>query len=269
MPLLTPIDPNDPPALSDDEALPPEDAPRGRRLERETEKMLERLTMLSTALTAEGKQSLLVVLQGRDGGGKDGTIRKVFGAINPQGMHLASFSAPSGAELRHDFLWRVHQVVPAYGQVGVFNRSHYEDVLVARVRGLVPPERWEPRFAQINDFERMLTENGTTVVKFFLQISRAEQKKRLLKRLARPEKRWKFAPSDLEDRELWDDYTEAYRDVLTRCSTPHAPWFVVPGDDKRIRDLLIAQVVVDTLERMNPQIPAADPRVLAMADRIV
>ena len=269
MPLLTPIDPTDPPSLSDEGAAPPPEAPHGSRLEHETDELLERLNFLAAALHAEGQRALLVVLQGRDGGGKDGTIRRVFGAINPQGMHLASFAAPAGAERRHDYLWRVHRAVPEFGQVGVFNRSHYEDVLVARVRGLAPRERWEPRFDQINDFERMLAENGTTILKFFLQISKAEQKKRLLKRLARPEKRWKFAPSDLEDRELWDDYTGAYRDVLTRCSTPYAPWYVVPADDKRVRDFLIAEVLVDTLERMAPRIPEADPRVLEMAARIV
>jgi PPK2 family polyphosphate:nucleotide phosphotransferase len=269
MTLLKPIDPSQRPRLSDDEAAPPSEVPGGKHVERETEELLERLEKLAAALQAEGKRSLLVVLQARDGGGKDGTIRKVFGAVNPQGMHLASFAAPAGEELRHDYLWRVHRATPEYGQVGVFNRSHYEDVLVVRVRKLAPRERWEKRYDQINDFERMLTENGTTILKFFLHISKDEQKSRLLKRLNRPEKRWKFAPSDLEDRKLWDEYTEAYQDALTRCSTPHAPWYVVPADEKPVRDYLVAQVVVDALEKMAPQIPEADPAVLAMADRIV
>ncbi|CAA9328458.1 MAG: Polyphosphate kinase 2 [uncultured Gemmatimonadetes bacterium] len=269
MTLLKPHDPAQRPKLGDEDAAAPPGLPGKRGREQEMEELLARLTELATALTAEGKRSLLVVLQGRDGGGKDGLIRKVFGAINPQGMHLASFAAPSGAELRHDYLWRVHQVVPEYGQVGVFNRSHYEEVLVARVRGLAPRERWEKRYDQINDFERMLTENGTTVVKFMLHISKGEQKKRLLKRLERPEKRWKFAPSDLEDRMLWDEYTEAYSDALTRCSTPHAPWYIVPADEKGVRDYLVAQVVVDVLAAMNPQIPEADPRVMELADKIV
>ena len=269
MPLLQPIDPDRLPRLSDDEAEPPADVPHGKHLERDTEELLERLEKLAAALQAEGRRSLLVVLQARDGGGKDGTIRKVFGAINPQGMHLASFAAPAGAEVKHDFLWRIHQAAPEFGQVGVFNRSHYEDVLVARVRKLVPSERWEQRFAQINDFERMLAENGTTILKFFLHISKPEQRDRLLRRLNRPEKRWKFAPSDLEDRLLWDEYTLAYQDVLTRCSTPHAPWYVVPADEKPVRDFLVAQVVVDALERMAPRIPEADPKVLELADKIM
>jgi PPK2 family polyphosphate:nucleotide phosphotransferase len=268
MPLLNPIDPNHPPALADEEATPPSAAPHGNGLERETDALLERLTQLSEALTAEGKRSLLVVLQARDGGGKDGTIRKVFGAVNPQGMHLASFAAPAGEERRHDYLWRVHRAAPEFGQVGVFNRSHYEDVLAVRVRRLALPEQWEKRFAQINDFERMLAENGTTIVKLFLHISRDEQKKRLLKRLNRPEKRWKFDPTDLQDRAMWDEYTEAYQDVLTRCSTPHAPWYVVPADEKKVRDFLVAEVVVDVLERMAPQIPDADPEVMKMIDDI-
>jgi PPK2 family polyphosphate:nucleotide phosphotransferase len=269
MPLLQPIDPSQLPRLSDDEAEPPSDVAHGKHLERDTEELLERLEKLAAALHAEGQRSLLVVLQARDGGGKDGTIRKVFGAINPQGMHLASFAAPAGAEVKHDYLWRIHQAVPEFGQVGVFNRSHYEDVLVARVRSLVPRERWEQRFAQINDFERMLAENGTTILKFFLHISKHEQRDRLLRRLNRPDKRWKFAPSDLEDRLLWDEYTLAYQDVLTRCSTPHAPWYVVPADEKPVRDFLVAQVVVDALERMAPRIPEADPKVLELADKIM
>jgi PPK2 family polyphosphate:nucleotide phosphotransferase len=269
MTLLKPFDPKQRLELGDEAAAAPGKVPGKHDREGEMEALLERITALSTALTAEGKRSLLVVLQGRDGGGKDGLIRRVFGAINPQGMHLASFAAPSGAELRHDYLWRVHQVVPAYGQIGVFNRSHYEEVLVARVRGLAPRDRWEKRFDQINDFERMLTENGTTVIKFMLHISKGEQKKRLLKRLERPDKRWKFAPSDLEDRMLWDEYTEAYSDVLARCSTPYAPWYIVPADDKGVRDYLVAQVVAEVLAAMNPRIPEADPRVLELADKIV
>ena len=269
MPLLHPIDPKNLPRLSDDEAEPPKDIPGGKHLDRDTDDLLERLEKLAAALHAEGRRSLLVVLQARDGGGKDGTIRKVFGAINPQGMHLASFAAPAGAEVKHDYLWRIHQAAPEVGQVGVFNRSHYEDVLVARVRSLVPRERWEQRFDQINDFERMLVENGTTILKFFLHISKHEQRDRLLRRLNRPEKRWKFAPSDLEDRLLWDEYTAAYLDVLGRCSTPYAPWYVVPADEKPVRDYLVAQVVVDALERMAPRIPEADPKVLELADKIM
>jgi PPK2 family polyphosphate:nucleotide phosphotransferase len=269
MPLLNPFDPSDPLPLDDAAAAPPEGTPTGKQLERETDELLKRLTKLSDALHSEGKRSLLVVLQGRDGSGKDGAIRRVFGAVNPQGLQLASFSAPAGEETRHDFLWRIHRRAPETGTVGVFNRSHYEEVLAVRVRNLKPREVWERHYTQINDFERMLSENGVTIIKFLLNISKGEQKERLLKRLNRPEKRWKLQPSDLEDRALWDDYTAAFRDMLARCSTPHAPWFVVPADEKHVRDLLIAQVVVDTLERMAPRIPEADPRVLEMADRIV
>ena len=269
MPLLKPYDLSHVTALDDDTAAPPADTPRGKHLERETEALLQRLTRLSDALHSEGKRSLLVVLQGRDGSGKDGAIRRVFGAVNPQGLQLASFSAPAGVETRHDFLWRIHRRAPETGTVGVFNRSHYEEVLAVRVRELKPREVWERHYAQINDFERMLTENGVTIIKFLLHISRDEQKARLLKRLNRPEKRWKLQPSDLEDRALWSEYTAAFGDMLARCTTPYAPWYVVPADEKPVRDFLIAQVVVKTLENMDPQIPEADPRVMEMADRII
>jgi PPK2 family polyphosphate:nucleotide phosphotransferase len=232
-------------------------------------KLLAKVEELGAALYAESRRALLVVLQARDAGGKDGTIRKVFGALNPQNLRLTDFGAPSREELSHDFLWRVHRAVPPYGRVGVFNRSHYEDVLVARVRGLVPEEVWSRRYAQINAFERILAENGVTIIKFFLHVSREEQKQRLRKRLQDPAKNWKFQASDVEDRLLWDDYTAAYQDALSRCSTAHAPWYVVPADKKPIRNLLVAQVLVDTLRRMAPTIPAATPAVLRRIEEIV
>jgi PPK2 family polyphosphate:nucleotide phosphotransferase len=264
--MLRPVDPGFAPDLTDAEAAPPSGLPRGSDLDGETAALLERVEEAGTALHAEGKRAALFVLQARDTGGKDGTIRRVFGAVNPQSMALTSFAAPAGEERRHDFLWRVHRAVPEWGQVGVFNRSHYEDVLAVRVRRLVPEEVWRGRFEQINEFERMLASNGVTVVKLFLHISRDEQRKRLLKRLDKPSKRWKFDPTDLQDRMLWDEYTAAYRDVFARCSTEHAPWYVVPADDKGARDYLVAQIVADTLERMDPQLPEADPEVLAYAD---
>ena len=250
------------------DARPPEGVPGKKTLGRETDRLLDRLSSLSSRLYAEGTRALLVVLQARDGGGKDGTIRHVFGAVNPQGLQATSFRAPTHLELRHDFLWRVHAAVPPAGIVGVFARSHYEAVLVERVREIVPEEVWGGRYEEINDFERMLTRAGVTILKFFLHVSRGEQKRRLLRRLEQPQKRWKFDPSDLEDRERWDDYTAAYRDALSRCSTPWAPWYVVPADDKAVRNYLVAQATVETLERMDPRWPEGDPEVLAMKDQI-
>jgi len=210
-----------------------------------------------------------VVFQARDTGGKDGAIKRVFGPLNPQGSYTASFKTPSEEELAHDFLWRVHRVVPEKGFVGIFNRSHYEDVLVVRVEKLAPEEVWKRRYRQINDFERLLARSGTRILKFFLHISRDEQKKRLVARLDDPEKNWKFRSSDIKAREKWDDYTAAYRDALTRCSTPWAPWYVVPANDKRVRDYLVAKKVASTLRKMNPQFPPAEPDVLAWRDKIV
>jgi PPK2 family polyphosphate:nucleotide phosphotransferase len=227
-----------------------------------------RLAKLQAALYAEGKRALLVVLQGRDAAGKDGTIRHVFGPVNPQGCQVTSFKAPNTLELSHDYLWRVHLAVPPKGFVGIFNRSHYEDVLVVRVHKLVPRKVWSRRYDQINDFERMLTENDVVILKFFLHVSRDEQKARLLSRLSDPTKNWKFSPDDLKERDLWDDYTEAYEDALSLCSTEWAPWYLVPADHKSSRDLRVAEDVVDALERMNPVYPKADPAVILMAQDI-
>ena len=218
--------------------------------------LTERIDRLQEALFAEGKRALLVVLQGRDTSGKDGTIRNVFGPLDPQGAVVAAFKAPTELELRHDFLWRVHQAVPPRGLIGIFNRSHYEDVLVVRVRRLVPERVWRTRYDQINRFEQNLTEAGTTILKFYLHISRGEQRERLLARLDEPDKFWKFNPGDLEDRKRWDDYTAAAEEMLARTSTETAPWYVVPADRKPLRDLLVAETVAAALERMDPKYPA-------------
>jgi PPK2 family polyphosphate:nucleotide phosphotransferase len=210
---------------------------------------------LQNRLYAEGKQALLIVLQATDTGGKDSTIRKVLGPINPQGVEVTSFKAPSSIELAHDYLWRIHRAVPAKGMIGVFNRSHYEDVLIVRVHGLAPPEKVEQRYDQINDFERHLTDNDVTILKFFLHISKDEQKERLQARLDDPNKHWKFNPNDLKERRRWDEYEQAFEIALSRCSTKHAPWFIVPADRKWYRNAVIARIIRRTLEGMNPQYP--------------
>lgn len=217
----------------------------------------DRIRTLQERLYAERTRSLLVVFQAIDTGGKDGTIRAVFEGVNPQGCEVTSFKVPSQAERDHDFLWRYHARTPARGIVGVFNRSHYEDVLAVRVKNLVPEAVWRPRYDLINDFERMLTEEGTTILKFFLHISKAEQKERLEARIAEPEKHWKFDPADLVERQAWDVYQEAFAEALGRCSTPHAPWHVVPANRKWFRNLVVARTIADTLEAMDPQFPKA------------
>ena len=216
-----------------------------------------RIDALQERLYAERARSLLLVFQAIDTGGKDGTIRSVLKGVNPQGCAVTSFKVPSSDERDHDFLWRYHARTPARGMIGVFNRSHYEDVLVVRVKGLVPNAVWESRYGRINDFERLLAESGTTILKFFLHISKAEQKKRLEARIADPEKHWKFDPADLVERQSWDAYQQAFADALTRCSTPAAPWLVVPADHKWFRNYVIARTVADTLEAMDPRFPEA------------
>jgi PPK2 family polyphosphate:nucleotide phosphotransferase len=201
---------------------------------------------------------LLVVLQGIDTSGKDGTVRGVFGPCGPLGVCVTPFGRPSEEELAHDYLWRVHAAMPKRGMIGVFNRSHYEDVLVVKVRKLAPPEVIERRYEQINAFEKLLSENGVTVLKFLLHISKDEQRERLQERLDQPTKNWKFNPADLEDRALWDDYQKAYDLMLERCSTEHAPWRVVPADKKWRRNAIVAAVSRAALEAMNPQYPKPD-----------
>lgn len=255
--------------LRDREAARPGGLPADDELKARLGKLEKQLAELQVALYAEQKRSLLVVFQARDAGGKDGAVKRVFGPLNPQGSYVQSFKAPTSDELAHDFLWRVHHFVPQKGYIGVFNRSHYEDLLVPRINALVPAKVWKRRFRQINDWERMLAQNGVTILKFFLHVSKDEQKQRLLERLDDPSKNWKFRPEDLDARAKWRDYTRAYSDIFKRCSTPWAPWYVVPADDKRVRDYLVSRVVVRALRRMNPQFPAADPEVLAWRDKIV
>jgi len=251
-------------SLDDKSAARPAGLPEGDELKEQTGKLLDRLTELQAMLYADGRYALLVVLQARDAGGKDGTVRKVFGACNPLGCQVTSFKAPTPIELGHDYLWRVHQATPAKGMVGIFNRSHYEDVLVVRVKNLVPKPVWSKRYDQINEFERMLDDNRVKILKFFLHISRDEQAKRLRDRLSDPTKNWKFRAGDLDDRELWDEYTKAYRDALRQCTTPWAPWYVVPADDKKARNYLITRTVVETLDNLGLRYPKADREALKL-----
>ncbi|WP_407943112.1 polyphosphate kinase 2 family protein [Methylobacterium oxalidis] len=223
-----------------------------------------RIQDLQERLYAERRRSLLVVFQAIDTGGKDGTIRAVLEGVNPQGCQVASFKAPTTEELDHDFLWRYHRRTPGRGMIGVFNRSHYEDVLVVRVKNLVSEEIWRGRYGLINDFERLLTVSGTQVLKFFLHISKAEQKERLEARIADPAKHWKFDPGDLVEREAWDAYQGAFGDALTRCSTPYAPWHVVPANRKWFRNLVVARTIADTLEAMDPRYPEAPDGIAGM-----
>ena len=225
--------------------------------EAEMKKHRKRMMQLQPKLYSEQKQKLLVVFQALDAGGKDGTTRKVFQGVNPQGVHVISFKAPSKRELAHDFLWRVHQAVPPQGMIHVFNRSHYEDLLVVRVDNLAPIDVWEKRFEQINQFEKYLTETGTKILKFYLHISKEEQKERFQSRLDEPEKHWKFSLGDLEKRKQWDQYRIAFNDVLTRCSTEHAPWYVIPADQKWYRNWAVSKIICETLEAMDPQYPMA------------
>ena len=217
-----------------------------------------RLTDLQDRLWAEARHAVLVVLQGMDTSGKGGTIRHVMGAFSPQGCPVTSFKVPTTEELAHDYLWRVHQRTPARGEIAIFDRSHYEDVLVVRVRELVPEERWRRRYEHINAFERLLAEEGTTVVKFFLHISFDEQRERLQARLDDPAKRWKFRMGDLDERARWDAYRAAYEDVLERCSTAWAPWYVIPADRKWFRNLAVSEILADTLASLDPQYPPVD-----------
>ena len=221
----------------------------------ELDALRDELTDFQERLWAEKKQSLLIVLQAMDGGGKDGTIRKVFTAFNPQGTRVTGFGLPTDEELAHDFLWRIHPNAPGKGRIGIFNRSHYEDVLVVRVNELAPKSVWSGRYELINGFEQSLAAAGTTILKFMLHISRDEQRERFEKRLGDPAKRWKFRLADLDARAKWGDYMAAYTDALSRCSTPHAPWFVIPSDRKWYRDLAVARIVTDAARRMNPQFP--------------
>ncbi len=237
-------DPNDTGELNDD-----------RQARKLLEADVERLAGLHEKLYADNRYAVLVVLQGMDASGKDGTIKHVMTGLNPQGVQVTSFKVPSEEELDHDFLWRIHRALPRRGNIGIFNRSHYEDVLVARVEKLVSKDIWAKRFDQINRFEELLSDTGMIIVKFFLHISKGEQKKRFEERIRNPGKRWKFSLGDLEVRKKWDQYMEAYQDVLAKCGTAYAPWYVVPADKKWFRNLAVAHTLVETLESIDLKYP--------------
>ncbi len=228
---------------------------RSEGVEAALQQDLQKLADLQDRLYAEHKRALLIVLQGIDTGGKDGTIKHVFRGVNPQGVEVTALKVPTEEELSHDFLWRIHQRTPKQGHIGVFNRSHYEDVIVVRVHDLVPKKVWKGRYAHINNFEKLLTEENTVVLKFFLYISKQEQRKRLEARLEDPTKNWKFQPGDLDERKLWDEYTAAYESMLTQCNTEYAPWYIVPGNHKWYRNYVVSKVIVEVLEKMNPTYP--------------
>lgn len=251
---LKDIDPDSDGGLNKEETLP-------LFLEQKT-----RIEDLQLKLYAERKQSLLVVLQAIDTGGKDGTIRNVFSGVNPQGVRVWSFGVPSADEASHDVFWRYHAHTPARGMINVFNRSQYEEVLVVRVKNLVPKKQWQARYEEINEFEHLLTSGGTRVVKLYLHISRDEQRERLQSRLDDPAKHWKFNASDLEDRPLWDDYQAAFEDAINNCATKTAPWYVIPANRKWYRNYVIAKTIADTLEDMDPQWPEAEP---GLADIVI
>jgi PPK2 family polyphosphate:nucleotide phosphotransferase len=232
--------------------------------EAEQQQYEAQLTELQERLWAEGKRSLLIVLQGIDAAGKDGTIRHVMDAFNPQGCNVVGFKAPTPEELRHDFLWRIHPHTPGRGSVAIFNRSHYEDVIVVRVHDLVPRKVWRGRFRTINEWERMLVEEGTTIVKFFLYIDRDEQRERLQARIDDPDKRWKFSPADLPERERWADYIAAFEEALQRTSTEWAPWYLIPANRKWFRNLAVAHVLGETIEALDPRYPPSEPEVEAI-----
>ncbi len=222
-----------------------------------SEKNLEQLNELQRALYAEAKHAVLVVLQGMDTSGKDGTIRHVFSGVNPQGCSVSSFKAPSADELAHDYLWRVHARTPERGTIAIFNRSHYESVLIERVHELVPKKVWSRRYDHISNFEKLLSDEGTTILKFFLNISKDEQKKRLEERLTDPESEWKHDPNDMNERKLWDDYHAAYRDAVEKCSTEYAPWYVIPSDHKWFRNWAIGDIIVRAIAELKPKFPKA------------
>lgn len=224
----------------------------------ETKKLQARLSELQEILYAQSKYSVLIVLQAMDAGGKDSTINKVFSGVNPQGFQIASFKKPTEEELAHDFLWRIHKEVPAKGKIGIFNRSHYEDVLVVRVNKIVPKKVWEARYDHINNFEKNLADSGTTILKFYLHISKEEQKERFQDRLDDPSKHWKFSTGDLPVREQWDDYMRAFEDAMSHCNTEYAPWHIIPANRKWYRNYVITKTIVDAMEAMPLAYPEAE-----------
>lgn len=229
---------------------------KSHKMKASLDKTIVKLDGLQYLLYAEHKRALLIVLQGLDAAGKDGTIRHVMSGVNPQGCRVTSFKKPTSEELTHDYLWRVHKAVPPIGDIGIFNRSHYEDVLVVRVHDLAPKEVWSRRYDQINDFERMLVENNVKILKFFLHISSDEQKERFQQRIDDKDRQWKISEADFAERKFWNDYTRAYEAALTKCSTPHAPWYVIPSNKKWFRNLAVSHIIVETLEAMKMNFPA-------------
>lgn len=229
---------------------------KNREAKANLEKMIEKLDGLQYLLYAEHKHALLIVLQGLDAAGKDGTIRHVMSGVNPQGCRVTSFKKPTSEELAHDFLWRVHKAVPPIGDIGIFNRSHYEDVLVVRVHDLVPKDVWSRRYDEINEFERTLDENNVKILKFFLHISKGEQKSRFQQRIDDKDRRWKISEADFAERKYWDDYTKAYEAALTNCSTKRAPWYIIPSNKKWFRNLAVSHIIAETLEGLHMKFPA-------------
>lgn len=227
-------------------------------LKKKTKESIKKIIQYQEKLYAESKQSLLIVLQALDAGGKDGTIRKVFGPINPQGCQVTSFKAPTSLELSHDFLWRIHKEVPQKGMIKIFNRSHYEDVLIVRVHNFITDNEAKKRYEHINNFEKLLVDNNTHILKFFLYISKEEQKKRFQKRIDISEKNWKFSKSDLEERKLWCKYIKQFEEVFYYTSTDYAPWYVVPANSKTFRNYFISLIVLETMKNMNPQFPPSE-----------
>ena len=252
------VDPDVPVSLADLATDESEGFASKKDVKDELTELRERISDLQARLYAEGERSLLVVLQAMDTGGKDGAIKDVFRGVNPQGCQVWSFKTPSSEELSHDFLWRYHKKAPPRGMITIFNRSHYEDVLVVRVKDIVPETIWRPRYEAIRDFEQTLGREGVVVLKFFLHISKEEQKRRLEARLAKPEKHWKFSSADLAERKRWDAYQVAFQDAINATSTADAPWYVVPSDHKWFRNLVIARTIATTLEQMNPQFPPSE-----------
>lgn len=222
------------------------------------DKLQDELQELQKVLYAQNKHRILLVLQAMDTGGKDGCVKHVFSRIDPQGIHVRSFKKPTEEELARDFLWRVHNKVPRNGEMVIFNRSHYEDVIAVKVKKLFPEKVWKQRYQHIVDFERMLAEEGTTIVKIYLHISKDEQKRRIVSRLENPDKHWKFNPDDLKDRVLWNDFMRTYEDLLSKTSTIHAPWYVVPANRKWYRNLCVARIMVDTMKKLNMKLPKVD-----------
>lgn len=229
----------------------------------------KQLIDLQQVLWAEEKHKILIVLQAMDSGGKDGTIRSIFKGVNPQGVKVANFRVPTEEELSHDYLWRVHQHTPGKGEIVIFNRSHYEDVLVVRVHNLVPPAVWKKRYDHIRNFEKTLGDEGTVILKFFLNISKDEQKQRFIERIEVPEKQWKFNPKDLDERKRWDEYMDAYQDAIRKTSTKYAPWFVIPANCNWYRDLLILEIITDSLNQLNMKYPASVENIEGYADLLL